>query len=313
MADGQGAVAPDGGHGIGPGGLPPVVPVGSSQPALARCYRHPQRETGVRCVRCERPICPECMRPASVGFQCPDDVKLGRITQRPVRTVVGAPVRTRRIPYVTATLVALNVLVYLLTALPSPRGINNPASSRLFQSWWLVPQKVALNNEYYRLLTSAFLHDNLVHIAFNMVALAIVGPYLERLLGPVRYTVVYLLAALGGSVAVFVFGERYTPVVGASGAIFGLFAASLLLVRELGYDPRSLIFTIVANFVFTFAVPNISKLGHIGGFVLGGLAVIAIAGLPGNRRRLSAATQTAGLAGLFVVLVVIIAWRGAVL
>ena len=125
----------------------------------------------------------------------------------------------------------------------------------------LVPRQVALHGQYERLITSAFLHVSIWHIAFNMIALYLVGPYLERLLGPWRFAALYLLSALGGSVAVYLFDSKYIAVVGASGAIFGLFAACLMFVRELGLDPRWLIGTIVINFVLTFSVADISKLG----------------------------------------------------
>jgi membrane associated rhomboid family serine protease len=124
---------------------------------------------------------------------------------------------------------------------------------------------------------------------------------------------VYLLGALGSSVTVYAFDSRYVAVAGASGAIYGLFAAALLMVRELQLNPQWLIGTIVLNFVFTFGVPGVSKLGHIGGFVVGGLATVAIAGVPWDRRRLPTRIQAAGLIGVFVVLVVAIAWRTAVI
>jgi membrane associated rhomboid family serine protease len=286
-------------------------PAPTPQP-LARCYRHPLRETGVRCVRCNRPICPECMRPASVGFQCPDDVKLGRATQRAPRTVVGATVRTNY-PYVTWTLVGLNVLAYILTAVGSVHGANQNHTSHLFQQWVLLPYKVAHDGQYSRLITSAFLHYGLVHILFNMIALVMIGPYLERLLGMWRFGAVYLLGALGSSLAVYAFDSQYVAAAGASGAIYGLFAAALLLARELQLNMQWLVGTIVLNFVFTFSVPGISKLGHIGGFIAGGLATAAIAGLPWKRRRLQPQVQVAGLAGLLVVIVLGVVWRTAVL
>ncbi len=289
--------------GIGPAPMP--------EP-LARCYRHPLRETGVRCVRCNRPICPECMRPASVGFQCPDDVKLGRATQRAPRTVVGASVRTNY-PYVTWTLVGLNVLVYIFTAVGSVRGANRNQTSHLFAKWQLEPILVAHNHQYYRLITSAFLHFGLLHIFLNMFALLMVGPYLERLLGMWRFGAVYLIGALGGSLAVYAFDSRFTHVAGASGAIYGLFAAALLLARELQLDMQWLVGTIVLNFVFTFTVSGISRYGHVGGFVAGGLATAAIAGLPWKRRRLPTQVQVAGLAGLFAAIVLVVVWRTAVL
>src|ERR1700733_2212054 len=107
---------------------------GTAAQGQTRCYRHPMRETGVRCVRCDRPICPDCMRPASVGFQCPNDVRLGQAAVRAPRTVAGARVQSQP-PYCTLTLIGFNVFVYLYTGLTSVDGLNAPAASKLFQSW----------------------------------------------------------------------------------------------------------------------------------------------------------------------------------
>jgi membrane associated rhomboid family serine protease len=126
-----------------------------------------------------------------------------------------------------------------------------------------------------------------------------------------RFVAVYLLAALGGSAAVYAFGAVGVPVVGASGAIFGLFGACLIMVRRLGLDPQWLIGVIVLNFVFTFSVHGISRLGHLGGFVTGLAAGVAIGGLPQLRRRLSPRTQAAGLGAVLVVLLAIVAVRSA--
>ncbi|SOD71172.1 membrane associated rhomboid family serine protease [Jatrophihabitans sp. GAS493] len=284
--------------------------VGAPADPIARCYRHPTRETGVRCVRCDRPICPDCMRPASVGFQCPDDVRLGQVDRARPRTAVGARIGSGA-PIVTWSIVGINVLVYLASAIGSPGGLNNPTQSRLFTDWQLFPYAVHQNHQYWRLLTSAFLHVSLLHIAVNMLALWIIGPYLERLLGPARYLGLYLLSALGGSVAVYLFGAQLQGVAGASGAIFGLFAAALIFVRELGLDPRSLIMTLVLNFIFTFAVADISRLGHIGGFLTGAAAAFAIGGLPKHRGKLANNTQAALLLLLLAVLILAVAWRTA--
>ncbi len=279
---------------------------------VARCYRHPNREALIRCTRCDRPICPDCMRPASVGFHCPDDVGLANKTVRAPRTSVGARLMQSP-PYVTWGLIAVNVIVYLVTASQSVRGITQPgdASSKLFFDWQLFTPAIHDHGEYYRLLTSAFLHVSLLHIGSNMLALFIIGPPLERLLGPWRFAVVYLLGALGGSAAVYAWGQVNTAEVGASGAIFGLFAAALVLVRKLGLDPQWLVGIIVLNFVFTFSIHNISKLGHIGGFVAGGLAALAIAGLPQARTRFSLQTQLAGLGGVAVLVLATIVLRSA--
>jgi membrane associated rhomboid family serine protease len=288
-------------------------PSGSATtPQAARCYRHPNREALIRCTRCDRPICPECMRPASVGFHCPDDVGLAAKTVRAPRTAVGATLLNAP-PFVTIGLVIANVAVYLVVGSQAVGGLGQPGdgSSRLFTQWQLFAPAVYHQDHYYVLLTSAFLHVSLLHIGSNMLALAIIGPPLERLLGPWRFAAVYLLGALGGSAAVYAWGQVHTPEVGASGAIFGLFAASLVLVRKLGLDPQWLIGIVVLNFVLTFSVHNISKLGHIGGFVAGALAALAIGGLPQTSSRLSTRTQLLGLLGVAVLVGLVVATRTA--
>lgn len=273
---------------------------------FAGCYRHPDRPTGVRCVRCDRPICPQCQHPAAVGFQCPDDVRAGRQRVRSQRTVAGAPLRSGP-PYVTYSLIALNVVVYLATALSAGGSLADNQRSQLFQDWQLAPAYVGYNHDFYRLLTAAFLHYGPMHILFNMVALYMIGPALERIFGWWRYLVVYLLGAFGGSVMILLFGDVFGPVVGASGAIFGLFAAALVMSKVVGFDTRSLVITIVINFVITFSIPGISKWGHIGGFVLGGLASLAMLGWTLRRRPLSPRLlpiQLAGVAALVAVLAV---------
>jgi membrane associated rhomboid family serine protease len=250
------------------------------------------------------------MRPASVGFQCPDDVKLARVGERTPRTVVGAPARALA-PYATWTLIGLNVLVYVLAAESSVDGFNSPRASTLFNRWVLVPYQVATQHQFYRLLTSAFLHENVVHIASNMFVLAVLGPYLERLIGWWRYTALYLLAALGGSTAVYLLDSKYISVVGASGAIFGLFAGCLMFVRELGINPRWLVGTIAINVVLTASAPDISVLSHVGGFVMGLLVASAYAGLPWRRHRLPVRMQLTGLAALLAAVIALSAWRTA--
>jgi membrane associated rhomboid family serine protease len=253
------------------------------------------------------------MRPASVGFHCPDDVAVAARAMRAQRTSVGALLRESP-PLMTGTLIAANVIVYLITGSQSSRGYTHVTAGPidgLFYKWQLVPELVKNNGDYYRLITSAFLHVSLLHIASNLLALAIVGPALERLLGPLRLAAVYFLSALGGSAAVYLLGVRLTPVVGASGAIFGLFGACLVLVRRLGLDPQYLIGIIAINFILTFSIPNISKLGHIGGFVVGCVAALAIGGSPATTSRLPSGRQWAGLGGVLVIVVALIAYRSA--
>ena len=256
------------------------------------------------------------MRPASVGFHCPDDVSEGARTVRAPRTSVGARLLNTR-PYVTGTLVALNVAIYLITATAPHATLNDPGAAvitgkGLFFKWQLNPQfGIHDNHRYYELITAAFLHANLLHIASNMIALVFVGPALEQMLGRWRFASVYLLSALGGSAAIYAFGNATGSTVGASGAIFGLFGTCLILARKLGLDLQWLVGIIVINFVLTFSISGISKLGHIGGFVTGIVAGLAIGGWPTARTRLSTQTQVVGLAGVLAVVVIVVVARAA--
>jgi membrane associated rhomboid family serine protease len=275
-------------------------------PVVARCYRHPDREALVRCTRCDRPICPECMREAPVGFHCPDDAAEARRRYRPPRTAVGAAVRSGT-PWVTWTLIAVNVTVYVITGLQSQRGIDAPqyaSPTSLFYDWALIPRLVATDHRYWTLLTAAFLHLNLLHLGANMLSLYFVGPAVERVLGWWRFLALYLVAGLGGSAAVYAFGGG--TVVGASGAIFGLLGACLVMVRKIGLDLQWLVAIIVLNFVFTFSVAGISRLGHLGGFVTGALLGLALAGPPNRRRVVPSGVQVAGIAAVLAAVILLV-------
>jgi membrane associated rhomboid family serine protease len=248
------------------------------------------------------------MRPASVGFHCPDDVKLGARSIRAARTVAGAPVTSG--PAITTwSLIGFNVLIYVFTAAGSHDGIGNPQSSRLYEDWVMSPFLVARHDEFARLITATFLHVSVTHIALNMLTLGFIGPFLERAMGWWRYLAVYLLSALGGSVLVFCAGNHVNTVAGASGAIYGLFAAALLLMRRLQLDTRALLATIALNFVITFAIPNISAQAHIGGFIVGGVATLCIIGWPQLKTRLTPPVQVAAMSSLAVLLVIVIVVR----
>jgi membrane associated rhomboid family serine protease len=276
--------------------------------AAPRCYRHPDRETWVSCTRCERPICPDCLRPAAVGFQCPQCVAEGQTRTRQARSPYGARI-VERTGVVTAVLAVLNIAAYLATAFTSPKGLVSNSSntaSRLFSRLDLVPIRVAENGEYWRLIGAAFLHIGPLHLAVNMIALAVVGPQLERVFGPWRFLSVYLLAALGGSVSVYLFDSPFNAVAGASGAIYGLFAATVIVLRDLGIDARFMLVTIGINIAVSFT-PGISLLGHLGGLVAGGLAAAAIVYAPKGTARTS--YQILGLGGIFAAEVALVLIR----
>ncbi|SDD36832.1 Membrane associated serine protease, rhomboid family [Geodermatophilus telluris] len=270
-------------------------------PPPATCYRHPDRPTGIRCTRCDRPICPECMVPASVGFQCPDDVRAGHAGVRAARPVPRWTAARRRFGPVTAGLVAVNVAVFVVTAV-SAVSVGNPPldnwRSPVFAEFSQIPVQVVLGEDW-RLLTGAFLHIGITHLLLNMLSLLVFGPELERRLGWARYLAVYLVSALGGAVAIQLFGEPGRAVAGASAALYGLLGALGVLMLAARQDLRGLLTLLAINVVISF-LPGVSLLGHLGGLVAG---VLATGLLVLTRRR--GWGQAAGLAALSAVLVVL--------
>lgn len=268
--------------------------VPASQPPV--CPRHPDRITYVRCQRCGRPACPECAVPAPVGLQCVDCVREASRAARPVRTALGAPVRAGR-PVVTLSIIALCAVSYVLQL--------TLGWERWTSRWAFAP--VLGDVEPWRFLTAAFMHsERPLHILMNMYALWIVGPELERMLGRTRFVALYLLSALGGSVAVLLFSDPttaswFTGTVGASGAVFGLFGAILIVLRRLGRDARAMLVVIGLNLVIGFVVPNISWQGHLGGLVTGTALGALYAFAPAQHRRVVGAVGTVAVAILLVV------------
>lgn len=242
---------------------------------LPGCYRHPDRETGISCTRCERPICPECMISASVGFQCPECVRGGSGTghgraANTARTIAGGVVVAD--PYlVTKILIGINVAVFLATSVFPGLEIQLALIGRYSELVGGPPEGVA-TGEYYRLLTSAFAHIDWWHILGNVIGLWFIGGMLEPALGRARYLAVYLLSALGASALIYLLAPENTPTLGASGAVFGLLGATIVLARRMRDDMRPLIAVAVFMLVLTFAPGlNASWQGHIGGLVTGSL------------------------------------------
>jgi membrane associated rhomboid family serine protease len=268
----------------------------TTPPQTPTCYRHPDRATYVRCTRCNRFICPECMRDAAVGHQCAECVSAGAKTVRQPRTQFGGR-QLGATPVVTYVLIAINVLMFVLQT----------ASVDVQRELVLVSPAVA-DGELYRLLTSAFLHYGITHLLFNMWALYVVGPPLEQALGRLRFTALYVVSALGGSVLAYLLSPLGAATAGASGAVFGLFGATFVVGRRLNVDVRWVIGLIVINLVITFVVPNISWQGHIGGLVTGAAVAAAYAYAPRNSRNLVQAGATVAILALFVLL---IWWRTA--
>jgi membrane associated rhomboid family serine protease len=279
---------------------PPATPDESPSAVTPVCYRHPKRETYLRCVRCDRPICPECLREAPVGYQCPECVAEGRRTVRPTRTIFGGSTVGVR-GYVTKALIAINVMVMVASvAMAGGRGLAGGGLGGLlgvqtplteWGSVWGVAQfgdrgvVVAefragiAEGEYYRLLTSMFLHYGLLHLALNMWALWVLGRELESSLGPGRFLTLYLLSGLGGSVAAYLFSPA-AQSAGASGAVYGLFAALFVVFRRLNRDTSSIITVLVINLIFSFTVQGISWQAHVGGLAVGAAVGVALAYAP---------------------------------
>jgi membrane associated rhomboid family serine protease len=254
--------------------IPPPPPATDGPVA---CKRHPDVQTGLRCVRCGDPICPDCMRPAAVGYQCPDCARGSRQeVHQPGRRIGSAAAGTT----VTKGLLLVMVAVYVLEVAvdaSSAALIQGPTTATLIKLGAIIPALVG-DGEYWRLGTGIFLHAGLIHIALNGYALWVIGSVVESELGSLKYLVIFLVTGLFASACVFMFSGVFEPTVGASGAIFGLFgvfAAYNYRRRNIPFYAarlRTMLYLIVLNMVFTFAVPGISRAGHIGGLV-GGLIV----------------------------------------
>jgi membrane associated rhomboid family serine protease len=284
-------------------------PAGHETPPT--CYRHPERETWVSCVRCGRPACPDCLRQAAVGQQCVECVReAGQGTREP-RTAFGGRVVTGAV--VTWALVGVNVLLFLIElAMPS-----------LQNSWGLLgyasptgrpPLQGIAAGQWYRLVTSAFLPPatglgglGFLDIVFNLWALIAVGPALEQLLGRVRFLAVYLLSAIGGGVAFFLLAPQNEIALGASGAIFGLFGAWFVVARKLRLDIRGIVVIIAINLAFSFFYRStIAWQDHVGGLIVGALTTLAFAYAPRRNRTL---VQVAAAVAVLAVLVVLVIYR----
>lgn len=240
------------------------------------CYRHQDRRAGVRCQRCGRPICPDCMQQASVGFHCPECVRGSGQRVYTARTLQAA-----NRPMVTLSLIGVNVAIYLMSTLGRLGTPLMDPGAVFINDWGLVGRRAlgpffvvgVAEGEWYRLITGGFLHASLLHLGFNMLALWILGQQLESVLGRARFGAVYAASLLAGSLGVMV-ADPGALTVGASGAVFGLFGYALVAQWARGINPldTGLGGIIFINLVFTFAVPGISIGGHLGGLIGGVVA-----------------------------------------
>jgi membrane associated rhomboid family serine protease len=242
------------------------------------CYRHPSRETGVSCSSCGRPICPDCMTPTSVGMRCPECAR----QRTKVRTVRS----TSRAPTVTQALIALNVIVFLAeTATGASLGGVSGNGGWVFSHGALFGPAITVQHQYWRLLTAGFLHDGILHILFNMIFLYFIGIQLEPAIGRLNFAFIYGASLLAGS-----FGSLlFTPdslTIGASGAIFGIFGAMIVVARSRGISiwQSGLGLVLLINLIYSVSVAGISLGGHLGGLASGlicGWLVVEV----GERRR----------------------------
>jgi membrane associated rhomboid family serine protease len=242
---------------------------------LPGCYRHPERATGVRCTRCGRPICPECMVNASVGFQCPECVREGASSVRAARTEAGGRVVARG-GLVTSVLIAVNVVVWLLAYTRGVAFVDRLVLVGEFPYPAQPGSYGVATGQWYRLLTAVFLHQSWLHIGMNMLALYSIGPQLEHALGRLRYLALYLVSGLAGTGLSYLVAAPQQASLGASGAIFGLLGATLVYYRKRGFELGPIVSVIVFNLILTFSVPLIDWRAHVGGLVAGGLLMTAM-------------------------------------
>jgi membrane associated rhomboid family serine protease len=245
---------------------------------MATCYRHPSRETGVSCSNCGKPICPDCMTSTPVGMRCPDCAG----QRQRVQTMRSLHVD----PIATYVLIGINVLMFLGSG--GGGGLltgGGSGGSRVFNDFALYGPLIDLQNEYWRLVTSGFLHSGILHIGFNMYILYWLGTMLEPSLGHVRFVALYFASLLAGSFGALLLDPN-AVTVGASGAVFGLMGAAFVLQRARGIDPmQSGIGPIILiNLVLGFVIPNVSIGGHLGGLIGGALCAFAMERVSGRGR-----------------------------
>jgi membrane associated rhomboid family serine protease len=282
------------------------------------CYRHPDRETHISCQRCGRPICPDCMNQASVGFQCPACVQEGARSTRRARTTYGG--RPSADPALTSkVLIALNAAVWLLitaTGGPASVWVDRLALLSMGRPVLLRDGSVrhldgVADGAWWQLLTSMFTHVELMHIGFNMLALWFLGPQLEAAIGRVRFLALYFLSGLTGSTFVYWLTPVFTPTVGASGAIFGLMGGLLVVAVKMRADYSQILVWLGLNVVITvFGRGLISWQGHLGGLVGGVLIAVVLAYSP---RRSRPVWQGLGLGVIAVGVLVAVVARTLVL
>jgi membrane associated rhomboid family serine protease len=243
------------------------------------CARHPDRETGVRCTRCDRPACSECLREAPVGYQCVDCIAQAARSRPRVKTTSWPGQASP--PVVVPGLIAINIVIFGITVAQAG-SLGQNADARLFQQWALQPRAVA-NGAWWQLLTAGFLHIGPVHLVLNMIALWVIGRDLEQVLGSLRFLTIYLVSLLGGSLAVLLLENPFSQTAGASGAVFGLMGGLVVVLLRTRMDPRPALTIILLNVIISFTLPGISYRAHLGGLVFGAAITAAMLYTPKAR------------------------------
>jgi membrane associated rhomboid family serine protease len=239
------------------------------------------------------------MTAAAVGYQCPDCVQAGVVSTRQARTVFGG--RLSRDGGVTFAIMGTCIGLYLLVGMLGAAGG--------LARWGMQPVAIALGDEWFRLVSAIFLHSGLLHLGFNMYVLFLLGPPLERVLGHGRFLTLFLLSGLGGSIASYAFSPIRTLSVGASGAIFGLMAAWIVVGRRLDADSTQVLVLLGLNVALGFLLPGIDWRAHLGGAVTGAIVALALTSGRGEqgRRRLGQQVLASLLIG--VALLAVALWR----
>jgi membrane associated rhomboid family serine protease len=312
-----------------PGGeLPPDFETKMPKDIEVRhCYRHPDRKTGVSCSNCGRPICHECMIPAAVGFRCPECIKEQGGSR--AKVITRAQTRSRWSAgamggsaglSVTKILVVLNVIMFVIEIVMGATSLSffgGGSGQAMVNVGGLYVPLVLIKHEYWRMFSSMFLHEGILHLAFNMWALWVIGGFMEVAIGRLKFVILYFVSGFAGSVLILLAAPVNSLVVGASGAIFGLFGALAVhafLNRGRDFQSQSLLrnvlFLIVINLVFTFTAGAVSWQAHIGGLVGGAvtMAAMMLAGRKDPRRPFELPDGVSVLA-IVLVLVALTAWR----
>ncbi|MFM1845544.1 MAG: hypothetical protein RIS19_17 [Actinomycetota bacterium] len=254
-----------------------------------RCYRHPDRETGVSCQRCERFICVDCSSPGAIGFLCPEDakdrVKIQKATFQK-SLLSAAPV--------TIILIALNVLVY---------AAQQIFPGLIYSLWYANVGSITEDGSLLRVFTSSFAHSNtqITHILFNMYSLFVLGTLLEPMIGKIRFAVLYAFSVFGGGLGFLILSTQFGSVVGASGAVFGLMGAYLVFLVVMKLNAGQMYIIIGINLFLGF-LPGIAWEAHVGGLIVG--AAVGYV-LVSTRNRVKQNLQTIALIGIGIVLVAI--------